>query len=75
MKISDKMKDMIKDMKTIEKEHKEYLELLCYCRDMLIKYDYALEPKDLEAEKMQRAYDILMDTRHQVEISELGAIE
>ena len=75
MKISDKMKDMIKDMKTIEKEHKEYLELLCYCRDMLIKYDYALEPKDLEAKKMQRAYDILKDTRHQVEISELGAIE
>ena len=75
MKISNMMKEMMKDVKTMEKEHKEYLVLLCYCRDMLIKYDYALEPSDLKDKKMQRAYDILMDTRHQEEVREMGAIE
>ena len=75
MKISNMMKDMMKDVKTLEKEHKEYLELLCYCRDMLIKCDYALEPSALKDKKMQRAYDILMDTRHQAEVREMGAIE
>ena len=53
MKISNMMKGMMKDVKTMEKEHKEDLELLCYCRDMLIKYDYALEPSDLKDKKMQ----------------------
>jgi hypothetical protein len=75
MTINNKMKEIMKEVKEIEKEHKEYLDLLCYCRDILIKYDYALDDADMKNKKMQRAYDILMDTRHQAEVREMGAIE
>ncbi len=75
MTMNNKMKEIMKEIKTLEKEHKEYLELLCYCRDILIKYDYALEQEDLRDKKMQRAYDILMNSRHQAEVRAMGAIE
>tara|TARA_B100000287_G_C20482686_1_gene721784 strand:- start:293 stop:541 length:249 start_codon:yes stop_codon:yes gene_type:complete len=67
MGITKELGEITKKIRTIEKEHKQYLDLLIYCRTELEKLGWC-EDVDWDNKKMQKSYEIMMDALHGQEV-------
>ena len=65
--IGKELDNIKKKVNKIEKERKQYLDLLVYCRTELEKLGWC-EDVDWDNKKMQKSYEIMMDALHGQEV-------